>query len=236
MVIAQHGGGGTPEFASDMYGENAYCNFTKRALERGIAVFAPCLLLWQFGIDTGEKRPKYDIRYDRDEIDRSLRRLGYGIIGLEIYNIMRCIDLFSEGEYIDASRIGMMGLSYGGFFTLYTSALDKRIKSIYSAAAFNDRSHVALSDWLWRGQSLKFHDAEAVGLCAPRSIVIDVGACDRVFDHRYASAEAERALLYYKYLGKSDKFYFNLHNGGHTFDTDGDGFSRFFSALENNEE
>ncbi|WP_438983966.1 hypothetical protein [Vulcanococcus sp.] len=34
----------------------------------------------------------------------------------------------------------MMGFSYGGFYTLYTSALDQRIKAAVVSGFFNDRA------------------------------------------------------------------------------------------------
>ena len=46
LVIAQHGGGGTPELCSDMCGRNNYSHMVQRLLERGAAVLAPQLLLW----------------------------------------------------------------------------------------------------------------------------------------------------------------------------------------------
>lgn len=232
LVIAQHGGGGTPEYCSDMYGENNYSNFTRRALAQGFAVFAPCLLLWSFDINTGEKFPKFDLPFNRMQIDRELSKLGTSIIGLEIFCIMRCIDLLSTFEQIDGGKIGMMGLSYGGFFSLYTAAADTRIKSIYSAAAFNDRDRVFLGDFVWRGQSAKFHDAEVAGLCCPRSLIIDVGKSDPVFDGSFASDEAARAERYYKYQSAEHKFTFNLWDGGHKFDTESGNFDRFFEEIK----
>ncbi len=232
LVIAQHGGGGTSEYCADMYGENNYSNFTRRALSQGFAVFAPNLLLWTFDINTGEKFPKFDLPFNRMQIDRELSKLGISIIGLEIFCIMRCIDLLSTFEQIDSDRIGMMGLSYGGFFSLYTAAADVRIKSIYSAAAFNDRDRVFLGDFVWRGQSEKFHDAEVAGLCCPRKLIIDVGKSDPVFNGSFAAPEAARAEKYYKHQNAEQNFIFNLWDGGHKFDVDSGNFDKFFDSLK----
>ncbi|MBQ8758241.1 MAG: hypothetical protein IJZ20_00945, partial [Clostridia bacterium] len=60
LIIAQHGGGGTPEWCSDMAGKNNYNYFTKRALERGFVVFAPSLMLWGFGKDASPDFPSFD--------------------------------------------------------------------------------------------------------------------------------------------------------------------------------
>ena len=72
-----------------------------------------------------------------------------------------------------------------------------RIKSIYSAASFNDQSNVFLNDWTFENQSFRFHDAEVAGLCCPRNLIIDVGREDTVFDYSYSEGEGERAEKYY---------------------------------------
>lgn len=118
LVIAQHGGGSTPEICSEFFGESNYGYFTKRALERRMAVFAPQLLLWKFDVDTGEKKLEIDSPFNRTVINNKLRHAGLSITGLEVFCIRRAIDYLSSLDYIDEKRIGMMGLSYGGYFSL----------------------------------------------------------------------------------------------------------------------
>ena len=231
LVIAQHGGGGSPEFCSDMYGENNYSGFTKRALKKGAVVFAPQILVWGFGGNTGENKPDFNISYDRGKIDRELKHLGYSITGLEIFCIMRSLDYLLTLEEVDENRVGMMGLSYGGFYSMYTAAADTRIKAIYSAAAFNDRSKVCFMDWMWQNSANMFFDAEVAGLCAPRKLCIDVGKNDAVFDYAPSVNEGERAKQFYKAASVPENFIYNLWEGEHRFDTDSGGFDFFFKAV-----
>lgn len=232
LVIAQHGGWGIPELCCDMAGENNYSNFTKRALEKGMVVFAPQLLLWCFNTDTGEKWVSVDIPFSRGEIDVKLKHLGMSVTGLEVFCIRRSIDYLSTLSYIDESKIGMMGISYGGYFSLYTAAADTRIKSIYAAAAFNDRTKIGFTDWKYQNSAMTFLDGEVAGLCAPRKLQIDVGKEDHVFDWAFAPAESERAKKFYEAIEAADNFRLNLWNGGHKFDENGDGFKFFFDGLE----
>ncbi len=232
LVIAQHGGWGIPELCCDMAGENNYDNFTKLALEEGMVVFAPQLLLWCFDTETGENRVAVDVSFDRKEIDRKLKHLGLSITGLEVFCIRRCIDHLSTLDFIDESKIGMTGLSYGGYFSIYTAAAEPRIKSVYTAAAFNDRTKIAFMDWMYKDAANTFLDGEVAGLCAPRRLQIDVGKEDHVFDYTFAPDEAERAKKYYKSLNAEDNFYFNLWDGGHKFDASRKGFRFFFDGLK----
>lgn len=231
LIIAEHGGGSTPEICSELLGESNYGYFTKRALERGMAVFVPQLLLWKFDIETGEKKLEIDLPFSRTETDVKLKHLGLSITGLEVFCIRRSIDYLSSLDYIDKNRIGMMGLSYGGYFSLYTAAADKRIKSIYAAGFFNDRSKICFPDWAYDDAANKFSDAEVAALCAPRRLQIDVGIDDPVFDYRHSIKESERAEKYYSFFNASDKFCFNLWKGGHRFDESGEGFEFFFEGI-----
>lgn len=231
LVIAQHGGGGTPEWCSDMIRENNYNFFTKRALERGFAVLCPCLALWRFGKNVGESFPSFTVPAPRGEFDKRLKQLGYSITGLEVFCIKRAIDLMCSLDYIDDKKIGMMGLSYGGYFSMHTAAADTRIKSIYNAASFGDRSKSSFSDWSYSNSSHLFHDAEVAALCAPRFLWIDVGKDDAVFDYKSAIPEAEKINKFYEIHNAGDKFTFNLWEGGHRFDEDLSGFEAFFGSI-----
>lgn len=231
LVIAQHGGGSTPEICSELLGESNYSFFTKRALERGMAVFVPQLLLWKFGIDTGEKSTEIDVPIDRGRANIKLNHLGLSITGLEVFCIRRSIDYITSLDYIDETRIGMMGLSYGGYFSLHTAAADTRIRSIYAAGFFNNREKVVFDDWIYRNSANTFCDAEVAALCAPRRLWLDVGKTDPVFDYTHSVSEGERAKAYYEKFGASEKFRFNIWDGGHRFDQSEKGFDFFFDGI-----
>ena len=141
LAIAQHGGGGTPELISNFFGSGNYNNMTQRLLKRGIAVFAPQLLLWNS--DT------FGPKHERDIVDRRLKQVGGSLAALELYRIFRSLDYFSAHKDIDSERIGMIGLSYGGFYTLFASALDMRIKAAVSSCFFNNRKEYNFVDWVW---------------------------------------------------------------------------------------
>ncbi len=232
LIIAQHGGGGTPEKCSDMWGENNYGFFVKRALERGFVVFAPQIMVWSYKVADEGDAPSAGVPYGhRRSYDGQLKRLGLSLTGLEVFCIRRAIDHLSSLDCIDNENIGMMGLSYGGYFTLHTMAADTRIKAGYAAGFFNDRSHECFIDWGYKNAANTFQDAEIAGLCAPRCLILDVGREDVVFGYETSIGEAERAKAYYTAAGAEDKFTYNLWNGGHRFDVNSDGFEKLFSEL-----
>ena len=183
FVIVQHGGQGTPELISGVYGDSAnYNDMLERTVKYGIHAFAPQLLLWD--------KEKYDLTFDRKDIDGQLKSIGGSITAVEIFAIQRILDYFEKEDYV--SNFGMIGLSYGGFYTLFTSAVEKRIKSAVSCSFFNKRDAVGWSDWEWQNSAEKFDDAEIACLVYPRKLCIRVGDNDDLFDYKKSEESFER--------------------------------------------
>ena len=210
LVVSQHGGDGTPELCSGFFGSANYNDMTRRVLRRGVAVFAPQLLLWnseQFGPD-----------HQKDVIDRRLKQVGGSLAALELHRIIRSLDYFAQHRDIDAERIGMIGLSYGGFYTLFATALDVRIRAAVSSCFFNNRKMYDFADWVWFNAANQFMDAEVGALVCPRPLYVEVGKKDDLFNVRHARQEVKRLETIYQRLGISEKFHYEEHIGGHELD------------------
>lgn len=229
LVIAQHGGGGTPELCCDMNGKNNYSHMAQRAMERGNAILAPQLLLW--GMTESATIRAHNVPHSRSKVDIDMKRFGSSITALEISGIMKTLDYVSEMKEIDADRVTMIGLSYGGYFTLHTMAADTRIKAGYSAGVFNDRNVYNWADMSYKGSAFAFQDAEVAALCAPRKLYIQIGKEDQVFDYRNAIPEAERISAYFHAFGVPDNFKFDVWEGGHTISVHDEGYDFIFSQI-----
>jgi len=223
LAICQHGGWGTPELVSGLYGPSNYNGMTRRILERGTAVFAPQLLLWH--------PETHGPAFNRAETDQKLKQLGSSIAAVEIYKIRRCIDYLSHRTDIDAERIGMAGLSYGGFYTLYTAALDVRIRSVYSSCFINDRFAVDWPDFTWFDSGNTFMDAEIGALIAPRYLHVEAGADDDVFRSDGARAEMNKVARWYSELRMEHRYSSLVFKGGHEFNPDNEALERFLLHL-----
>ncbi len=174
LVIVQHGGLGTPECISNVYGDTAnYNDMLHRVRIHGVHVFAPQLLIW---------RKEYNVEFNRQKIDACLKRVGSSITALEVYGIMRIIDYFETCDYV--SSFGMVGLSYGGFYTQYTAAVDTRIKSAIACSFFGTRDKEFESDFTWHKSAERFDDAEIACLVYPRRLCIEIGKRDELFDYK----------------------------------------------------
>lgn len=229
LVIAQHGGGGTPELCCDMNGKNNYSHMAQRAMARGAAILAPQLMLWSM-TEIATMRA-HAIPHNRHKVDIDMKRFGSSITALEISGIMKSLDHVCGMPEIDADRVAMIGLSYGGYFTLHTMAADTRIKAGYCAGVFNDRDVYDWADWSYKGSAFKFQDAEVAALCAPRKLYVQVGMEDAVFDYHSAITEAERIGDYFKAFDVPGNFKFDVWEGGHTVSQHDEGYDMLFSVL-----
>jgi len=210
LAISQHGGGGTPELCSGFFGSANYNDMTRRVLRRGVAVFAPQLLLWNtecFGPE-----------HEKDVVDRRLKQLGGSLAALELYRLFRSLDYLVRRRDIDAARVGMIGLSYGGFYTLFAAALDCRIRVAVSSCFFNSRKLYDFPDWVWFNAANRFMDAEVGALVCPRPLCVELGKNDHIFKVRHARAEAAKLQATYQKLGLTDRFQYREHEGGHELD------------------
>lgn len=181
LVIVQHGTLGTPEFISGIYGDTTnYNDIVKRVINQGVHVFAPQTLLW---------RKEYNVEFDRQAIDDRLKRVGSSIVAVEIYGVERIIDYFETKEYV--SSIGMIGLSAGGIYTLYTAAVDTRIRSAITCSFFNKKDDFKSGSWTWQNSAEMFDDAEVACLIYPRRLCIEIGDNDELFDHKVGEEQFE---------------------------------------------
>lgn len=223
LVIAQHGGSGTPEKCSGLNGPSAYNGMVRRVLRRGVAVYAPQLMTW--GVN--EHGPDYT----RMETDNRLKQMGSSFAALEIYKLMRSLDYLLARDDIDEGKVGMMGVSYGGFYALYAAAADTRIKAALASCSFNSRYEYCSQDMTWTGSAQKFLDAEVCALVCPRSLYLEVGRYDTVFDWNLAVKEYERAAQYYRSAGFAERLAFHIHPYAHVFDLSDAGIDFLLSGM-----
>ena len=205
LVIVQHGGGGSPEIISRCYsGTSNYNDMLHRVIKHNVHAFAPQLLLWN---DT------FNVIQDRQQVDAQLKRIGSSITAIEVFGIMRIIDYFETQSYV--KNFGMVGLSYGGFYTLLLSAIDTRIKSALSCSFFNTRDENGRSDWSWLNSAFMFDDTEIALLSYPRKLYIAVGDKDELFKVEHGKKSFEKLLKYCK--NETDWIKFNVFDGNHEF-------------------
>jgi dienelactone hydrolase len=213
LVISMHGGGGSPEVALFRGGAN-YHDMVRGGAKRGYVVWAPTHLFRADGFPP-------DVR---NQTDDRLRLVGTSLTAVEIAKISRGLDVILKRPEVDPKRVGMVGLSYGGYYALVTPALDPRIKAAVSSCYFGvqegryAQSELSVpSDFRFMDRFTVLNDPEIVALICPRALEIQAGAKDNPSHRETGKLLAPRTAEYYNRLGKGDKFRFVVFEGGHEF-------------------
>lgn len=213
LVISMHGGGGSPEVATFHGGAN-YHDMVRGGVKRGYVVFAPTHLFRADGFPPNV----------RNQMDDRLRLVGTSLTAVEIAKITRSLDVLLKRPEVDPKRVAMVGLSYGGYYSLVTPALEPRIKAVVSSCYFGvqegryEQDELSVpSDFRFPDRMSLFKDSELVALICPRSLEIQAGAKDNASHREMGKRLAPASAEYYQRLGKGDRFRFLVFEGGHEF-------------------
>jgi dienelactone hydrolase len=228
LIIANHGRGSMPIRPPDGKMPMMLHNdrdLAQWAVERGWAVFEPIFLFY------GKNYPG-DIR---DRLTVRAQEVGISLPAIEITKVVRAIDYLTSRPEIDPKRLAMVGASYGGFYTLYTTALEPRIHVAVVAAYFNDRAQVLADsepfgflDWRYPNSLGLFTDPHVVALVCPRSLQIQSGSQDQLFPIEGSRRSIPEAAEYYRKLHLDSNFDFEDIAARHDFN--GELAGRFIDA------
>jgi dienelactone hydrolase len=129
--------------------------------------------------------------------------LGGSALGMRVLDTKRLVDYLESRPDVDASRLGMMGISGGGMLTFFTTALDERVKACVVSGyfcTFRDSvlamAHCQCNYVHGLGQFGEMSDI--VGLIAPRPILVEAGSLDPIFPIEAVKASVRRARQVYK--------------------------------------
>ena len=151
----------------------------------------------------------------RERLSARALEAGTTLPALEILKTVRALDALVQRPEIDPARVAMVGMSYGGFYTLYTTALEPRIKTAVVAAYFNDRESVldasepnGFADWRFLDSLTLLRDPFIAALICPRALQIQAGSQDQLFPLEGARRAAPQAAAFYEKLRLGDRFRF----------------------------
>ncbi len=148
--------------------------------------------------------------------------LGKTYIGKRVWDIMRCVDFLEKQPLVDRRRIGIVGLSGGGTVSLFSTALERRIKlAVVSGyfCTFRDslftRSGCACN---FIPGIMKYCDMpDIAALVAPRPMLIQSGRKDELFPINGAKTAFKKLDKVYRLLGEGGRLRHHVHPLGHTF-------------------
>ncbi|NLF93509.1 MAG: prolyl oligopeptidase family serine peptidase [Oligosphaeraceae bacterium] len=180
-----------------------------------------CLCVDAFG--SGERCSVHgEFEYHGHTLGGNLLQFGESLMGAQIVDNMRGIDLLCSLPYVDAQRIGATGASGGGNQTMWVAAMDTRIKAavpVVSVGSFE--SYVMCANCICEllPNGLTFTEEGGIlALVAPRALM----PCNGMLDSNPAFAPAQmlrslaEARKVYRALDAADQlscFIFNQPHG-----------------------
>jgi dienelactone hydrolase len=148
--------------------------------------------------------------------------LGQTMVGWRVYDVMRTVDWIETRPELDVSRVGCTGCSGGGTATLFSAALDTRIRaalvssylntfrdSIMSVSHCMDNYVPGILNWA------EMYDV--AGLIAPRPFCAESGERDTIFPVAAARASFERVRKVYDVFGAVEMTDHEVFDGPHSF-------------------
>ena len=148
--------------------------------------------------------------------------LGQTMIGWRVYDTMRAIDWIGSRPELDPARVGCMGCSGGGTCTLFTAALDTRVRAALVSSYLNTfrDSIMSVSHCIDNYVPGILNWAEAYdvgGLVAPRALFAEGGLRDNIFPIAASRASFGRVKQVYEVFGAADLAGQETFDGPHSF-------------------
>lgn len=164
-----------------------------------------------------------EFEYHGANLGASFLNIGETLLGIQISDNIRGIDLLSSLPYVDSSKIGATGASGGGNQTMWLTAMDERVKAavpVVSVGTFE--SYVMRSNCICESLSdgLTFtEEAGILALIAPRALKM----CNHKQDSAPAFFPAEmqrsfgNAQPIFKMLGAENKISYQIFDKTHGY-------------------
>ena len=123
-----------------------------------------------------------DFQYHGSNLGASLMNVGETLMGMQITDNMRAVDLLCSLPYVDSDKIGATGASGGGNQTMWLTAIDERVKAavpVVSVGTFQSyiMNSNCVCETLIDGLTLA-EESSILGLIAPRALKICNGQKD----------------------------------------------------------
>jgi dienelactone hydrolase len=161
--------------------------------------------------------------YHGANLGTSLLNLGKSLLGIQVSENMRAVDLLCSFPFVDTKNIGATGASGGGNQTLWLTAMDERVKAavpVVSAGTFESyiMATNCVCELLIDGLPLT-EESGILAMIAPRSVLMLNH--NKEINPTFYPSEMLRtytnAMLVYEMLGKADNLSYKIFDLEHDY-------------------
>lgn len=163
-------------------------------------------------------------RSKESTLAKTLTVLGMSWPGIVAWDDMRTVDYLITRPEVDPARIGCVGVSFGGWRSLFLSALDTRIKAgcvvgFMSTIRSMLRAHVDTHSWVHFVPGLHRHLdlPDVASLNAPRPLLVQQCRRDGLFPLAGMEASVKTIADVYAKAGLADRFTSRFYDVPHQF-------------------
>lgn len=209
----------------NMHGHWQQGKIAERVQERGHLLAScgyVCLCVDAFG--AGERGSDHGVfEYHGSTLGASLLNIGETLMGCQVVDNMRGVDLLCSLPNVDAAKIGATGASGGGNQTMWLTAMDDRIQAavpVVSVGSFESYVRCANCVCELLPDGLTFTEESGVlALVAPRALKICTALNDscEAFQAKEMLRSFENARKVFHTLGSDDKITYQIFNAPHGF-------------------
>ncbi len=180
-------------------------------------------------------------RTKESTLAKALTVLGMSWPGLVAWDDMRTVDYLLTRPEVDPSRVGCVGVSFGGWRSLFLTALEPRIAAgcvvgFMSTIRPMLRRHVDTHSWVHFVPGLHRHLdlPDVLTLAAPRPILVQQCRRDGLFPLEGMEAAVTHIGDVYTRMGLADRFQARFYDVPHRFDVEmqEDAFGWFDAILK----
>lgn len=149
--------------------------------------------------------------------------LGMTSISINVTHGKAATDFVCGLPYVDASRLGVMGLSGGGTMTLWSALCDERLRAaeimcysdLWAAFGMRDLNYCGMQVAPGLYKLVDLPDLQ--GLLAPLPLLVDIGIYDTTFLIDTALSCYRQVEAIYKAAGKAEMLELDLFAGEHAW-------------------
>ena len=147
--------------------------------------------------------------------------MGMTVLGMDLHDARCALDYLCQQPFVDAERIGVMGLSFGGVMATWMPLVDDRVKAA-DVICYSDRfADFGMRDVNFCGSQITpglyalCDVPDLHGLIAPKPLLVEIGSYDACFKVESAMSCYREVEKIFAAAGVSDRLELDLFEGGH---------------------